>query len=244
MIEVSAIDPVYCRHMDGILPVHKPRGISTYDVIRALKRAGYRGKVGHGGTLDPFAEGVVLLLLGKSTTKFGDIQKLRKRYVAEAVTGAKSDTLDRDGKVEKVGGRVNINESKIQDAANKYVGEINQKVPAYSAAKHRGRPLYKLAREGKKIPEKYKIVTIYSMKVEVKNNIVTFDVECSTGTYIRQLSYDILKSVGVMSYLDSLVRVSIGTIGLDDCIKVDDFATDEWDRYLVGDERLDMSEGV
>lgn len=211
--------------MDGVLAVNKPAGITSYDVIRRVKRLLPKGtKIGHGGTLDPFAEGVLLILVGKATKKFAEIQLSKKTYLATAKLGAGSNTLDSEGKIENVPVKIpnNLTVEVVQQVADKYVGEIEQEVPKYSAAKYKGRKLYEYAREGKEVPAKSKKVHIYSIEVDVvTREEVGLRVVCGSGTYIRQLSYELLRELGVESYLDKLVRERIGAYGLSDCVTLE-----------------------
>lgn len=212
--------------MDGLLPVWKPTGVTSYDVIRRVKKLLPRGyKIGHAGTLDPFAEGVLILMLGRSATKrFDEIQSWPKMYRAVARLGAYSDTLDRTGKIDSR--KEMLDSSKIQlkhiqNLAQKFVGEIEQSVPQYSAAKYKGKALYTYARRGIETPEKKKKVTLYSIKViDYKSDTVEFVVTCSSGTYIRQLSYDIFHLLGIDSYLDTLVREQVGEIDREQSLSI------------------------
>lgn len=221
--------------MDGILPINKPTGITSYDVIRAFKKeSGYDDKIGHAGTLDPFAGGALLLLLGKATKKFKEIQKWEKTYVAKAVLGKSSDTLDKTGKIVEQEKFEEPSLEKIEKVLPKYLGKIEQKVPAYSAAKSGGVPLYKLARRGKEIPEKKKLVEI--KKLEIINYefpYLTFSASVSSGTYIRQLAYDWLRELNIESYLEELTRIKIGKINLKtDCCEVESFASGDWKKFV------------
>lgn len=229
--------------MNGILPVNKPPGITTYDLIRALKRSGYKGKVGHAGTLDPFAEGLVIILLGGSTKLFSNFQKMRKRYLAEAVIGAKSSTLDSDGEIE-VTHRDVVKQELVDKTAANFLGEIEQVVPAYSAVKYKGKPLYKYARKGDIVPEKSKKVAVYSIEAKVDRGHVGFDILCSSGTYIRQLTYDVLQDIGVDSYLDRLVRVCIGQISVEGSASITDIDGHGWQKYLISDKLEDVIESI
>lgn len=199
--------------------------MTSYDVVRRVKRLLPRGhKIGHGGTLDPFAEGVLLLLLGKATRRFEEIRGWRKTYLATARLGARSDTLDKDGKIKNTLTREqnNLTIERMQEIANKYLGESEQVVPLYAAAKHEGRKLYEYAREGKEVPQKKKAIVIERIEVvAVTPREMEMRVVCGGGTYIRQLSYDILKEQDVESYLETLVRERIGEIGTDDCFTLD-----------------------
>lgn len=217
--------------MDGILPIYKPVGITSFDVIREFKRAQFTGrnpvkyKVGHGGTLDPFADGVLLLLLGKATKRMNELSSLPKTYRATAILGASSDTLDRTGKIDARRQTLDssLTMAMIKQVAEKFVGEIEQVIPDYSATKINGVPRYKLARRGEVMEKKSKLVNIYSLKIEkMEDNKVTFLTTVSSGTYIRQLSYDIFKTLGIESYLESLTRTKIGDFSLEQCTKIED----------------------
>lgn len=213
--------------MDKILPVYKPVGITSFDVIREYKRQVHPDyKIGHGGTLDPFADGVLLILLGKATKRMNELSELPKTYRAVARLGASSDTLDRTGKIdsrrEEIDSSVNI--QIISKIAEKFVGEIEQEIPDYSATKINGVPRYKLARRGEVMEKKSKLVMIHDLQIEkVEGELVTFSATVSSGTYIRQLSYDIFKTLRIESYLESLTRTQIGDFDLSKCEKIEDF---------------------
>ncbi|MFZ2199379.1 MAG: tRNA pseudouridine(55) synthase TruB [Microgenomates group bacterium] len=216
--------------MEMILPVYKPVGMTSFDVIRAFKRhitrtVPDRYKIGHGGTLDPFADGVLLLLLGKATKRMNELSALPKTYRAVAVMGASSDTLDRTGAITP-GVWEPFTPGVLKQAAEKFVGEIEQEIPDYSATKINGVPRYKLARAGKTMDKKTKLVTIFELEIEnIADDAVTFTATVSSGTYIRQLSYDIFKTLGIESYLESLTRTRIGDFNLEKCVKIVDFGT-------------------
>lgn len=224
--------------MDGILPVWKDEGMTSYDVIRifkqnVMKTLPAKTKIGHAGTLDPFAEGVLLLLLGKATKRMEELQHLPKTYVATSILGAYSDTLDKTGHITQVDMDGSRTLPEITAAAQKFTGEIDQKIPDYSAAKVLGQPRYKLARRGETLPAKSKKITVYHLEIldfkkfadpvspaDESNHRteVTLRVTCSSGTYVRQLAYDIFKSMGIESYLETLVREKIGSIDRETCI--------------------------
>ena len=212
--------------MDGILPVYKPAGITSYDVIRVVKRLLPKGhKIGHAGTLDPFAQGILILLLGKATKKFDEIRGWQKTYLAVARLGCKSDTLDIEGSIEQEIPKIEkkLTREEVQREANKFVGETLQAVPLFSAAKYKGQPLYKYARRGEKTPSKSKMVRIYSIEIlEAVSKRIEMRVVCASGTYIRQLSYDILKGLELESCLEKLVRTAVGEITLTDVVHMDE----------------------
>ena len=220
--------------MDGLLPVWKPKGMTSYDVIRIWKKTyGKQDKIGHAGTLDPFAEGVLILMLGRGTRKFDEIQSWPKTYRAVARLGAKSDTLDTTGIVE-VTGTHECTVEQVQKAAERFVGETEQVVPQYSAAKYKGKPLYKYARKGEGTPEKKKKIVVYSLEVlKVGDERAELLITCSSGTYIRQLSYDIFRTLGIESYLTELVREKVGEITKKVCIMVDELTDVDMVRQRV-----------
>lgn len=224
--------------MDGILSVYKPVGMSSYDVIREFKRLVKPSfKVGHGGTLDPFAEGVLLLLLGKATKRMNELALLPKTYVATAMLGATTDTLDLTGAITEFK-QVKITKEQIEQATRRYIGEYEQEIPQYSAAKVEGVPRYQLARRGMDQAKKTKVVKIYNIsqiRVEKSEQQTTaiFEAEVGAGTYIRQLSYDIFQSIGVESYLTKLVRTKIGDFSVAKCVKISDFENEVWRDMVV-----------
>jgi len=214
--------------MEMILPVYKPVGMTSFDVIREFKKAVHPDfKIGHGGTLDPFADGVLLLLLGKATKKMDALSALPKTYRAVAKMGASSDTLDRTGTISEKGegkSEKYFTLGELEIIAKEFVGEIEQEIPDYSATKINGVPRYKLARAGKEMDKKSKKVMIYKLVIEkIEGELVTFVTTVSSGTYIRQLSYDIFNSLGIDSYLENLTRTKIGDYSIEDCKKIEDF---------------------
>jgi len=198
------------ENIDKILPVIKSAGMSTYDVIREYKRkTGFTGKIGHGGTLDPFAEGVVLLLLGKATKQFEEIRKWEKVYLAGIQLGSVSTTGDPEGEISPVFSK-KPTKKEIKQVIKKFIGETEQRVPAFSAAKHKGVPLYKLARQGK-IVEKSKKVNIRKIEfVKYEYPQLVIRVSCAGGTYIRQLAQDIGEQLKTGAFLKTLKREAVG----------------------------------
>lgn len=221
--------------MDAILPVYKPVGITSFDVIRAFKRSVKPSyKVGHGGTLDPFADGVLILLLGKATKQMNTLSALPKTYQAKAVLGAKSDTLDVTGTIVESEKRKVPSREEIIKASENFVGQYEQEIPQYSAAKVNGKPRYLIARKGEATERKFKQVEIYSLKItSVSENRVEFITKVSSGTYIRQLSYDIFKKLGIESYMENLTRTDIGDFSMEKCVMISEFESGEWQDKLV-----------
>lgn len=231
--------------MDGLLPVWKPPEITSYDVIRIVKREVLKKlpgkvKIGHAGTLDPFAEGVLILMLGKATRQFDTIQGWKKTYTATVRLGSSSDTLDRTGTITSSPERIDAPIQRVRDVLPRFTGEIEQAIPRFSAAKYHGKALYTYARKGVVTPEKSKKVTVYSLEI---TSITGSDAEphteaemrivCSSGTYIRQLSYDIFRSLGVESYLVRLIRESVGEIDKKSCLTIEQLSDADTVRRRV-----------
>lgn len=217
--------------MDGILPIYKPIEATSYDVIRAFKRLHHPSyKIGHGGTLDPFADGVLLLLLGKATKKMNELMTLPKTYRATASLGISSDTLDRTGQLTNGKLKNDSSREQIEQVMQSFVGSYDQEIPDYSAAKVDGKPRYLFARNGVTLNKKTKPVTIYSLTLEkVFDDKVTFLAKVSSGTYVRQLSYDIFSKLGIPSHLTSLTRTMIGDYKIEDCTQLSDLETKTWE---------------
>ncbi len=216
-----------------ILPIYKPAGPSSYDIIREFrKRVDNKYKIGHAGTLDPFASGVLILLLNDSTKLFAKFQSLEKVYTASVRLGLKSDTLDIEGEINK-GASKKLRPDIIRQKIQEYRGEIIQKIPYFSAAKHKGKPLYKYAAQGKTI-EKTKQVFIKNLElISYKHPIVSLKAVVGSGTYIRQLCVDIFKELKNDAILFTLVRESIGPITISDACKLQDLSTEKWKVKMI-----------
>lgn len=208
--------------MGKIIAINKPVGFSTYDIIRLYKRQnGFTGKIGHGGTLDPFACGVVLLLLGEATKQFEAMRAWEKVYLAGIRLGAISTTQDVEGEIEYTANPVKPKREEILEILKDFEGEIEQKVPAYAAAKHKGVPLYKLAQQGKEVA-KSKRVTIKQVEFVVyKWPLLTIRVTALGGTYIRQLTADIGQRLKTGGFLYFLQRERVGQYSLCSCLDLE-----------------------
>ena len=201
--------------MDGIIIVNKPAGWTSFDVVAKIRNLTGVKKVGHSGTLDPMATGVLPIFLGKATKSISTFIEGDKGYSGEMVLGAKTDTGDADGKVLSPKSeilnksKIQISKSKLEELFNKYKGEIEQVPPMYSAVKYKGERLYKLARKGIEVKREARKVTIYDLRItgyDSSTERVSFYVLCSKGTYIRQLAMDIGDDLGCGAYLSRLER--------------------------------------
>jgi tRNA pseudouridine55 synthase len=212
--------------MDGVLVVAKPVGPTSHDVVGLVRRLSATKRVGHGGTLDPFASGVLPVFLGKATRlveyHLGD----RKRYRATVCFGASSSTDDLEGALTPVDAPAPTRE-RVEAALDGFRGEIEQTPPAYSAIKVAGRRAYALARAGHTVDLAPRSVTIHSIAIAEWDGstpaepVAIVDVECSAGTYVRSLARDLGVAVGSAAYLGALVRTASGPFALEDAAALD-----------------------
>lgn len=211
--------------MDQIVNVYKPAGITSYDVVRQVKKILPGVKVGHGGTLDPFAEGVLLILLGKATRRMVQLQQLPKTYHALLRLGAATTSGDYTTEVVQQMPVPAINAATLAAVARQFQGAQQQIPPIYSAKKIKGCPAYRLARRGLTPTLQPVTVTIYALELKLRDPItVEIKVTCSAGTYIRRLGEDIAQALGTCGHLISLQRIRIGDYDLQDAIPVDQLA--------------------
>jgi len=204
--------------MNGILNVYKPKGLTSHDVVDEIRKKLNIRKVGHAGTLDPFAEGVLIIGLGHSTRLLEYFKDLKKRYYVKAILGLITETFDITGEVKE---EKNCNKSakEIIEAINSFKGKYLQVPPAYSAKKYKGERLYKLAREGKIISLPPREVEIYNIEnIKVNPPYFSFEVEVSTGTYIRSLCMDIGYKLSCGATAVELVRTNIGDFNIKNSI--------------------------
>ncbi len=208
---------------NGILPVVKAPKMTSHDVVRRVRRITGVDKVGHTGTLDPMASGLLLLCLGQATKLSQFLTGWNKRYLAEITLGETSDTLDADGRLADGGPVPPITKEDLDGLLTRFTGRISQIVPAYSAVKQDGRRMYKLARRGRAIRLPEREVEIASLEiVSWQPPCLVLDVSCSKGTYIRALADDIGRELECGGYLSSLERLSIGRFGLDSAVTIEE----------------------
>ncbi len=198
--------------MDGIVNVDKPLGITSHDVVYRLRKILKIKKIGHTGTLDPEASGVLPMCVGKGTKLAEYLTAADKQYMARLQLGAFTDTQDALGEILE-SFEVNVTEEQICDAVKGFVGEIMQHPPMYSAIKIDGKKLYELAREGKTVEREPRKITIHSIEIkniDLKNGAVDMLVDCSKGTYIRTLCNDIGAALGCGGHMSALRRTKSG----------------------------------
>lgn len=209
--------------MDGILAVDKPKGFTSHDVVDFIRRRFGLKKVGHAGTLDPMATGLLIILIGKYTKYSNHLLNNDKEYDATMTLGAISDTGDAWGKISPVISSPRLEKGILEDTFKKFLGPIDQAVPSYSAKKFKGKKLYEFARKGVEIKLDPKRIVIHSIKMTSMNlPEISFKVRCSKGTYIRQLCMDIGSALGCGAYLSRLRRTGSGNITIDSAISIDE----------------------
>ncbi|OGS34481.1 MAG: tRNA pseudouridine(55) synthase TruB [Elusimicrobia bacterium RIFOXYC2_FULL_34_12] len=208
--------------MENILLINKPSGITSYDVIRVIKRKYNPGKIGHAGTLDPLASGLLIVLIGAATKESEKFMSLKKRYIVKIQLGIKTDTGDLEGKVINKLEIPVLNKIKIEKVLKKFKGKIKQIPHIYSAIKYKGKKLYEYARAGIQVKIKPRIIEIYRIKLlNYSTKELELEVDCSKGTYIRKLAEDIAEKLGTCGVVSKLIREKIGKYSIADSIKLD-----------------------
>ena len=237
------------RGLNGILNVNKPAGMTSHDVVSVVRKFSRLQRVGHAGTLDPLATGVLLVCLGQAARVVEYLTDHDKKYRARVRLGVETDTYDATGAV--VAQReVTATREQIETALRGFIGKISQQPPAYSAIKQKGVPLYKLARQGKVVETAPRAVEIFSIELRaVEPPDVEFDVHCGKGTYIRSLAHDLGETLGCGAHLTALTRTASGHFTLDDARPLDElrgaFDGGYAERYLIPiDEALLQFEAV
>ena len=223
-------------NLDGILLVNKKKGMTSYDVIRkikfAFKEMDIKTKIGHSGTLDPFAEGLLIVLLGKYTRMSDYLMDLEKTYSGTFIQGVGTDTLDLDGEVIET--TKTLEPSVILSNISNFIGEQMQVPPFYSALKHNGKKLYEYARKGENITKPPRKIFVYDLSIKKESNeSFSFVTRVSKGTYVRKLIYDYTMSLGVASYLTSLKREKMGEFSLEDARVIEEITPENIEKNLM-----------
>lgn len=208
--------------MDGVLVLNKPEGYSSHDIAAILRKVFGTKKIGHTGTLDPIATGVLVMCINKATRLEQYLQCEDKIYEVEMKFGVKTDTGDRTGKVIKRS-RKKIDEDKLGEVLGEFIGKQKQIPPMYSAIKVRGKKLYEYAREGKTIRREPRDIEIYDIdEAYYDEGILRFRIHCSKGTYIRTVCEDIAEKMGSVGTMMELHRVQSGMFTIHDAVSLDD----------------------
>lgn len=209
--------------MDGVLIINKPKGYTSHDIVNIVKKQLNITKVGHAGTLDPNATGVLPVLIGNATKISKYLIEHDKVYIAELKLGEKSSTGDLEGEIIEKKSVPKLNEDQIKDTLKLFLGKQQQIPPMYSSIKINGKKAYEYARKGLKVemePREIEIMNISLMKFQ--DNIITFKVKCSKGTYIRVLCEDIAKSLGTVGLMKELCRIKVNEFDIKNSVTLDD----------------------
>ena len=221
--------------MDGVILINKPKGITSRDVVNEVCKILKTKKVGHTGTLDPIASGVLVVCVGKATKLVDIITSANKEYVATVKLGLLTDTLDLDGEVLKKE-KVTIRKEELSKVLDSFLGTYEQEVPIYSAVKVNGKKLYEYAREGKKVNLPKRMVEIKEIElINLTEEEYKFKVLVSKGTYIRSLIYDINRKLNVIGVMSDLVRTKQGIFNIDDAYTLEDIKTGNYKMYTITD---------
>lgn len=223
-----ARQPAYCLHvarveadLTGTLVVNKPAGWTSHDVVARVRRLAGMKRVGHAGTLDPMATGVLPVLLGRATRLADYVGAGRKRYEATVMLGAATDTDDADGEVVARAPVAPLDLALVEAALARFRGEVKQVPPAYSAVKVAGQRAYAVARKGGNVALTARPVTIYSLDLlGIRENTLELDIRCSRGTYVRALARDLARALGTVGHLTRLVRTEVGSATLADAFSL------------------------
>ena len=210
------------RQIDGVLVLDKPQGCTSNEILQRVKRMFGAAKAGHTGSLDPLATGVLPLCFGEATKFSQYLLDADKAYQVKAKWGERTDTADADGEVVETCSTEGLSEAALRDTLTEFMGEIEQVPSMYSALKHNGQPLYKLARQGVEVERKARQVTIYQLDLlEFDESHFSPFVRCSKGTYIRNLVEDVAKAMGNLAHVVELRRTQAGPYTLEQAVQVE-----------------------
>jgi tRNA pseudouridine55 synthase len=223
--------------ISGIFNIDKPAGYTSFQVVSLVRRLSGVRRVGHAGTLDPSATGVLVVCLGQATRLTEHVMEATKVYRAEVHLGITTDTLDATGKPLSQADPSNISRQQVEDALTAFVGEIDQVPPMFSALKHGGEPLYRYARAQRQVDRQARRVTVYRLQLlAFQPPLVTIEVECGKGTYIRALAHDLGQQLGCGAHLAALARLRVGPFTLDDACSLPEleaaFQEGRWQSLL------------
>lgn len=209
--------------LNGVLLIDKPYGCSSFDVLRRLKYHFGIVKLGHAGTLDPLATGLLVVVLGKATKLSQSFMCGQKEYTGIIQLGVETSTYDSEGEIVSTHSVEGVTKDQVQTVMQAFLGDQYQQPPMFSAKKKNGVPLYKLARKGQEVEREPNFITIFKFEMEhfsLPN--ITFRVTCSKGTYIRSLAYDLGKRIGCGAHLTALRRTRSGSFSINDAIPLEE----------------------
>lgn len=225
--------------MDGIIIINKPKGYTSHDVVNKVRKIYNTKKVGHTGTLDPNATGVLPILIGKATKLSDYLMEHNKTYIATMKLGERRDTGDSEGKVIETKETNEPSEKVVKNVLNSFLGKQLQTPPMYSAIKIQGKKLYEYAREGKQIEIPKREIEIYSINLEsIKNLEIKFNVTCSKGTYIRTLCEDIAMKLETIGYMKELIRSEVDRFSINEAYTIEELEEDKENIHIMSIEEL------
>ena len=232
--------------MNGILNIFKPKGMSSFDVVRVVKKVAKTGKVGHTGTLDPEATGVLPVCIGRATKIIDYIMDSEKTYEVTLKLGIRTTTYDLEGEILEERDASNLRNEDILDVIREFIGEYSQVPPMYSALKQNGVRLYELARKGIEVEREGRLIKIYNIEdIKINNPYVSMKVTCSKGTYIRSLCYDIGEKLGVFGTMTELNRSKTSVFSQEKSININDLTEGNIGNYIVTmEEALSKYEAI
>lgn len=219
------IHPALQSYLEGqVILLNKPLHWTSFDTIRKIRKITGVNKVGHAGTLDPLATGLLIICTGKFTKRINEFMAQRKVYIGTITIGASTPTYDLESNPENVKDYSFVNKELLQENLKQFTGEIMQVPPIHSAIKQEGKPVYLAARKGEDVKLKPRPITIYSFELtNIELPKVDFEIACSTGSYIRSLANDYGAALGTGGYLSKLCRTKIGDFSLDDAVSMEQF---------------------
>lgn len=223
--------------MNGVLNIFKPKGMSSFDAVRVVKKVAGTGKVGHTGTLDPEATGVLPICIGRATKIIDYIMDSEKVYEVTLKLGIRTTTYDLEGEVLEEIDPSHLTEEEILNSINSFKGEYSQIPPMYSALKQNGVRLYELARKGIEVERKGRLINIHNLEdVKINNPYISMKVTCSKGTYIRSLCYDIGEKLGVFATMMQLNRVKTSVFSQEKSININELTKENINDYILSME--------
>ena len=235
--------------MDGILLINKEKNMTSHDVVNKVRRVLQTKKVGHCGTLDPDATGVLVLCVGKATKALQFLTSEEKQYIATLTLGTSTDTYDASGVVLEEKEFTGV--ENVEEVLNSFIGKQKQVPPIYSAIKVNGKKLYEYARNNQEVHIEPRDIEILDIELlEVKDNTIKFKVDCSKGTYIRSLCVDIAKALGYPGHMSDLIRSRSGAFRLEDCYSLEQLENKDiqflsleeafasYEKYVLDDENI------
>lgn len=228
----------YKNNINGIIAVNKPKGLTSRDVVNEIQKS-LNTKAGHTGTLDPMAEGVLVVCLGKASKLVDLLTSMQKEYIAEVTLGLETDTLDIEGKVLKEDNK-HITKNQIEEALNFFTTTYKQEVPKYSAVKVNGKRLYEYARNNQEVTLPKKEITIYDLKLlnyKNENNKIVFTIytKVSKGTYIRSLIRDIAHHLNTLGTMSKLTRISQGNFKIENTYTLEEIKNNNYKIISIQD---------